>query len=34
VAESGGGDGAVREFVEALLIARGQWQEVVKAFST
>jgi 3-deoxy-D-manno-octulosonate 8-phosphate phosphatase (KDO 8-P phosphatase) len=34
VAESCGGDGAVREFVEALLIARGQWQEVVKAFST
>jgi 3-deoxy-D-manno-octulosonate 8-phosphate phosphatase (KDO 8-P phosphatase) len=33
VAESGGGDGAVREFVEALLIARGQWQDVVKAFS-
>lgn len=33
VAESGGGEGAVREFVEALLIARGQWQDVVKAFS-
>jgi len=33
ITESRGGDGAVREFAEALLLARGQWQQVVEAFS-
>jgi 3-deoxy-D-manno-octulosonate 8-phosphate phosphatase (KDO 8-P phosphatase) len=33
ITESRGGDGAVREFAEALLLARGQWQQVVEEFS-
>ncbi|HSH46803.1 MAG TPA: hypothetical protein VK966_13235 [Longimicrobiales bacterium] len=27
-----GGDGAVREFAEALLTARGQWAALVEAY--
>ena len=30
--EKGGGHGAVREFCEALLKARGDWEEQVEAY--
>jgi len=33
IASSHGGDGAVREFVEALLTAQGRWRQVVESFS-
>ena len=29
---AGGGRGAVREFIRALLLARGQWEDVVEAY--
>jgi 3-deoxy-D-manno-octulosonate 8-phosphate phosphatase (KDO 8-P phosphatase) len=32
VTERRGGDGAIREFTEALLRARGQWKEVVSGY--
>jgi len=32
IASAGGGDGAVREFAEALLTARGEWTDLVETF--
>ena len=34
IASSNGGHGAVREFVEALLIAQGKWRHVTESFSS
>jgi 3-deoxy-D-manno-octulosonate 8-phosphate phosphatase (KDO 8-P phosphatase) len=33
VTEARGGRGAVREFVRALLLARGEWEELVEAYT-
>lgn len=33
VASSHGGNGAVREFVEALLTAQGKWRQVIESYS-
>jgi 3-deoxy-D-manno-octulosonate 8-phosphate phosphatase (KDO 8-P phosphatase) len=32
-ASSNGGHGAVREFVEALLVAQGKWRHLIESFS-
>ena len=32
VGEQTGGNGAVREFIEALLVARGEWKSLVEAY--
>jgi 3-deoxy-D-manno-octulosonate 8-phosphate phosphatase (KDO 8-P phosphatase) len=34
VLEAGGGQGCLREFVEAILKARGDWDRVTKAFGS